>query len=127
MHIIPAIDLLNGRAVRLLRGEFDTETVYSDDPVEIARRWTDQGAELIHVVDLDGARQGRPVQLDLVRQIAAAAPIELGGGLRTEADVQQAIEGGARRIVVGTAALDQALVEELVVRYGDALVVALDT
>lgn len=126
MQIIPAIDLQNGRAVRLVRGDFTQATDFGD-PVDVAHRWIDQGAELIHVVDLDGAREGRPVQLELVRGIAASAPIELGGGLRTERDVDRAMEAGARRVVIGTAALDVALVEELVVKYGDALVVALDT
>jgi phosphoribosylformimino-5-aminoimidazole carboxamide ribotide isomerase len=127
VQIIPAIDLQRGRAVRLVQGDFDRETVYGEDPTEVARRWLADGAELIHVVDLDGAREGRPVQLDLVGRIAAVAPVQVGGGLRGEADIERAIEAGARRVVIGTAALDQALVEELVVRYGDTLVVALDT
>ena len=127
MQIIPAIDLQNGRAVRLLRGRFDSETVYGDDPVEVARRWHEEGAQLLHVVDLDGAREGRPVQLDLVRRIAAVAPVELGGGLRTEDDVDRALEAGASRVVLGTAALDLDLTTELALCFGERLVVALDT
>jgi phosphoribosylformimino-5-aminoimidazole carboxamide ribotide isomerase len=127
MLVIPAIDLQHGRCVRLLRGEFDQETLYGDDPVAVARTWTAAGAELVHVVDLDGAREGRPVQLDLAGRIAAVAPIQLGGGLRTEDDVTAALERGVQRVVLGTSALDLALVRRLVDAHGDRLVVALDT
>jgi phosphoribosylformimino-5-aminoimidazole carboxamide ribotide isomerase len=127
MRIIPAIDLQGGRCVRLLRGDFERETVYGDDPVEVAAHWHEAGATLLHVVDLDGARAGRPVQLDLVRRIAATIPIQIGGGLRTEADVQSAVDVGARRVVVGTAALDLTFARGLAERYGTQLIVALDT
>lgn len=127
MLIIPAIDLQRGRAVRLLRGEFDRETVYGDDPVAVARRWHEEGAQSLHVVDLDGAREGRPVQLDLVRSIAGVASVEVGGGLRTAEDVEAALDAGAQRAVLGTAALDLDLISDLVVRFGERLVVALDT
>jgi phosphoribosylformimino-5-aminoimidazole carboxamide ribotide isomerase len=127
MLVIPAIDLRGGRAVRLLQGDFDRETVYGDDPVAVARQWRDQGAEMIHVVDLDGARAGEPRQLDLVHAIAEVVPVEVGGGLRTQADVARAVEAGARRVVVGTAALDLDLITALVVELGEWLVVALDT
>lgn len=127
MLVIPAIDLRDGRAVRLMQGDYARETVYGDDPVEVARRWSEAGADMVHVVDLDGAQAGRPEQLDLVRSIAGVMPVEVGGGLRTEADVAQALRAGARRVVVGTAALDLDLVTALVVEYGDRLVVALDT
>lgn len=127
MLVIPAIDLRDGRAVRLMQGDYARETVYGDDPVEVARRWSEAGADMVHVVDLDGARSGLSEQLDLVRSIAGVMPVEVGGGLRTEADVAQALRAGARRVVVGTAALDLDLVTALVVEYGDRLVVALDT
>ena len=127
MLIIPAIDLQAGRAVRLLRGDFSKETVYGDDPVAVAQRWLAEGAELLHVVDLDGARAGSPVQSDLVRRIAKVAPIQLGGGLRTAEDVAQAIEAGVQRVVLGTSALDMALIRDLAENYGDRFVVALDT
>lgn len=127
MDILPAIDLQRGRCVRLMRGDFGQETVYGSDPVAVAQSWCAQGASLIHVVDLDGARAGHPAQLSMVRDIAAAAPIEVGGGLRSEADVEAVLEAGARRAVVGTAALDRDLVARLAQRYGDRLVVALDT
>lgn len=127
MLVIPAIDLQRGQAVRLLQGDFDRETVYGTDPVEVAERWRDEGAEMVHVVDLDGARDGEPRQLDLVRAIAEVVPVEAGGGLRTQADVVRAVETGARRVVVGTAALDIDLITALVVEFGEWLVVALDT
>jgi phosphoribosylformimino-5-aminoimidazole carboxamide ribotide isomerase len=127
MFIIPAIDLRGGRCVRLLRGDFERETVYGDDPVEVAGHWRDAGAKLLHVVDLDGARAGRPAQLDLVRRIAETIPIQAGGGLRTEADVQSAVDAGAQRVVVGTGALDLDFARGLADRYGERLVVALDT
>jgi phosphoribosylformimino-5-aminoimidazole carboxamide ribotide isomerase len=126
MLVIPAIDLQGGRAVRLLRGDFDRETVYGEDPVAVARRWRGAGAPLLHVVDLDGARAGRPAQLGLVRKIAAVAPAQAGGGLRTEEDVEEILQGGARRAVLGTAALDLPRITALAARYGDRLVVALD-
>lgn len=127
MLIIPALDLQAGRCVRLLRGEFAKETVYGGDPVRVARRWREAGAELLHVVDLDGARQGRPVQLELIGTMASIAPLQVGGGLRTREDVERALELGATRVVLGTAALDAALVATLAQRYADRLVVALDT
>jgi phosphoribosylformimino-5-aminoimidazole carboxamide ribotide isomerase len=127
MLIIPAIDLQNGRCVRLLKGDFAQETIYGEDPALMARHWRDSGAELLHVVDLDGARQGRPVQLELVRAIAAEVPVQLGGGLRTADDVQAAGEAGVQRVVLGTAALDPSFIRGLAAEYGERLVVALDT
>jgi phosphoribosylformimino-5-aminoimidazole carboxamide ribotide isomerase len=127
MRIIPAIDLQGGRCVRLLRGDFERETVYGDDPVDVARHWRDAGATLLHVVDLDGARAGRPAQLELVRLIAETIPIQVGGGLRVEADVQSAVDVGAQRVVVGTGALDLDFARGLAERYGERLIVALDT
>lgn len=127
MLVIPAIDLRAGRAVRLLHGDFAQETIYGTDPAAVARRWHEAGATLIHVVDLDGARQGRPVQLDLVLEIASVAPIQVGGGLRSREDVAAAFAAGAVRVVLGSAALDPGLVDDLALSYGDRLVIALDT
>lgn len=126
MLVIPAIDLQVGRCVRLMRGDFARETVYGDDPVAVAQRWREAGAELLHVVDLDGAKQGRPAQLEVIRRMALVAPLQVGGGLRTEQDVAQAL-AMAQRVVLGTAALDGALITSLAQAYGDRLVVALDT
>jgi phosphoribosylformimino-5-aminoimidazole carboxamide ribotide isomerase len=127
MLIIPAIDLRAGRCVRLLRGDFARETIYADDPVAVARRWRQAGAELVHVVDLDGAREGRPLQLDIVQKIAEVAPVELGGGVRALADVERVMEAGVERVVLGTAALDRKLIAAAATLYGSRLLVALDT
>lgn len=113
--------------MRLVQGDFAKETVYGDDPVTVAQRWRADGAELLHVVDLDGTRAGRPMQLDLVESLAGVMPVQMGGGLRTAEDVQQAFERGVERVVLGTAALDRNLIMELARMYADRLVVALDT
>jgi len=112
MIIYPAIDLRGGRCVRLMQGAFDRETVYGDDPVAVALRWEAEGAAWLHVVDLDGARAGRPVQQEVVRAICAAVriPVQTGGGLRDRDAVAGALAAGAARVVLGTAALrDEAL------------------
>jgi phosphoribosylformimino-5-aminoimidazole carboxamide ribotide isomerase len=107
MILYPAIDILGGRAVRLLQGEYDQETAYDDDPVDAARRWADGGATYLHVVDLDGAKAGIPVNLETIRRIAGSVdcPIEVGGGLRTPEAVANVLSAGAARVVIGTAAL----------------------
>jgi len=104
--VYPAIDLRGGRCVRLVQGEFDRETVFGDDPVAMARRWEAEGARWLHVIDLDGARAGHPVQTDLVRTIcrAVSIPVQVGGGLRDQAAVAAVLEAGAARAVVGTIA-----------------------
>ncbi len=106
MQIWPAIDLRGGRCVRLQQGDFARETVFGDDPAAMARHWQDQGAECLHLVDLDGARDGRPTNLDSVRAILAAVniPCELGGGIRTEAVIEQLLDLGLSRLVIGTRA-----------------------
>jgi len=106
MIVYPAIDLRGGRCVRLTQGAFDRETVYGDDPVAMARRWAAAGARWLHVVDLDGARAGRPVQRDLVAAICAAVsiPVQVGGGLRDAVAVAAVLDAGAARAVVGTVA-----------------------
>jgi len=105
--ILPAIDLRGGQCVRLRQGDYAQETVFGADPAAMARRWVEQGAVYLHIVDLDGARAGRPVNGDSVRRIvqAAGVPCQLGGGLRTEADVAEALGWGVDRIVLGTRAL----------------------
>lgn len=126
MLIIPAIDLQGGRAVRLLRGDFERETVYGDNPVAVVGRWLDAGARMLHVVDLDGARAGRPSQLKLIGEIASVAPVQAGGGMRSREDVDRLLGAGAQRAVLGTAALDLPLIAELARHFGDRLVVAID-
>ena len=107
MLILPAIDLRGGRCVRLRQGDYGQESVFGDDPAALARRWVDQGATFLHLVDLDGAREGHPVNGASVRRIveAAGVPCQLGGGLRSEADIEQALGWGVRRVVLGTRAL----------------------
>lgn len=111
MQLYPAIDLRGGNCVRLHQGDYGQETVYGSDPAAMARHWIDQGATWLHVVDLDGARAGKPVQLDTVAQIVAAAgkvPVQLGGGLREEAHIRQALDAGVSRVILGTRALRDA-------------------
>src|SRR5262249_17075069 len=107
-EVIPAIDLRGGRCVRLIQGDYEQETVFGNDPVAIARRWEAEGARRLHVVDLDGAREGRPVQLEIVRRIAEAVrvPLQLGGGLRDAAAIHAALAAGVERAIIGTAAVD---------------------
>jgi phosphoribosylformimino-5-aminoimidazole carboxamide ribotide isomerase len=127
--LYPAIDIRGGRTVRLLRGDYDHETVYDADPLDAAQRWAEQGARRLHIVDLDGARDGRPANLEQVRRIAAAVevPVQVGGGLRDAEAFAAALDAGAARGVLGTGALERpALVEELVVEHGDRVVVSVD-
>lgn len=110
MRIWPAIDLLGGKCVRLAQGDYQRETVFGADLAGMARQWVDQGADCLHLVDLDGARDGRPANLDAVREILAAVtvPCELGGGIRDEATIATLLEAGVSRLVLGTAALKNA-------------------
>ena len=127
MKVFPAIDLRGGRCVRLRQGRAGGETVYSRDPVAAALSWQDGGAAALHVVDLDGAFEGRPVHLEVFRSLAAALeiPFEVGGGLRTDEDVRAVLGAGAARVVLGSrAASDPAWVEALVREHGAARIVA---
>jgi phosphoribosylformimino-5-aminoimidazole carboxamide ribotide isomerase len=129
MILLAAIDILDGKAVRLARGAFDERTVYDADPLEAARRWVAGGARALHLVDLDGARSGAPVNLEEIRRIVADAgvPVQVGGGLRTIEAVEDAVAAGAARIVLGTAAFrDVDLLDEAIARFGDRVVVSLD-
>ncbi len=127
--MIPAIDLRGGRVVRLLQGDFARETAYADDPVAVAREWDRQGAEWIHVVDLDGAKDGTPRHLEIVGEMAKAvrASIELGGGLRSLEDVDRAFEKGVNRVVLGTVAIkNPRLLAEAAKRYWGRVALGLD-
>ncbi len=129
MILYPAIDIRGGQAVRLLQGDYERETTYDADPVDAAKRWAGEGAEFLHVVDLDGAKAGAPQNLDAVRRIAAAVdcPIQVGGGLRDEASVASVLDAGAERVVIGTAALrDPVFLAETIDAHGERVVVSVD-
>jgi phosphoribosylformimino-5-aminoimidazole carboxamide ribotide isomerase len=128
MEIIPAIDLRAGRCVRLVQGDYGKETVFSDDPVEMARHWEEQGAPRLHVVDLDGAREGQPRNLSVVADICAAVaiPVQLGGGIRDELIASRALDLGVQRVIIGTAALDRAVARRLAASLGESLVAGID-
>ncbi len=129
MLIIPAIDIRGGRVVRLIQGDFERETVYDDDPVGVARKWEKEGAELLHVVDLDGAREGSPRNLELVENIAAeiSIPVELGGGIRNLKTIEDVLNKGIERVVMGTEAVaSPALIKEACQKFGERIVVGID-
>ena len=129
MIIYPAIDLLGGRCVRLVQGDYARETVFADDPTQPARAWVAQGADRLHLVDLDGAKAGHPVNGDAVRRIVGAAgvPCQLGGGIRTEADLETVFGWGVRWAVIGTRALqDPDWVQAMAEKYPDRVVLGLD-
>ncbi|HHW06046.1 MAG TPA: 1-(5-phosphoribosyl)-5-[(5-phosphoribosylamino)methylideneamino]imidazole-4-carboxamide isomerase [Clostridia bacterium] len=129
MLIIPAIDLREGQCVRLLQGDPEQMTVFSDDPVETAKQWEELGAPIIHLVDLDGAFIGEPQNLDVVEEIsrAVSVPLQLGGGVRTMATIERALAAGVERVVLGTAAIaDPDLVQEACRRFGERITVGID-
>jgi phosphoribosylformimino-5-aminoimidazole carboxamide ribotide isomerase len=129
MIIYPAIDILDGKAVRLARGDFDAKTEYDADPLDAARRWVADGARCLHVIDLDGARSGVPANLEHIERIAGSVdvPVQVGGGLRTKRAVHDAIDAGAARVVLGTAAYcDVDFLDDVLEEYGDKVVVSVD-
>lgn len=129
MTIFPAIDLRGGKCVRLFKGDFDQETVFSDQPAEVAQQWQAQGAQFLHLVDLDGARAGHSENLATVREILAAVtiPVELGGGIRTLENIDEVLALGARRVILGSVAVrDPELVAAACAKYGDRIVVGID-
>jgi phosphoribosylformimino-5-aminoimidazole carboxamide ribotide isomerase len=127
--LYPAIDIRAGRAVRLIQGDYERETVYDADPAEAASRWAGEGAGFLHVVDLDGAREGRPVNVEAVRRIVERVnvPVQVGGGLRDRGAVATTLEAGAERVVLGTAALrNPAFLEAALAAHGEQVVVSVD-
>ena len=130
MLIIPAIDLKDGQCVRLRQGLMDDSTVFSDDPVAMASRWVDAGCRRLHLVDLNGAFAGEPVNGEVVTAIAAAypdLPIQIGGGIRTMAAAEWWIDNGAARVVLGTAAVkDRTFVRDACARFPGKVVVSID-
>jgi len=127
--LYPAIDVRDGRAVRLTQGDYARETAYDADPADAARRWAGEGAEFLHVVDLDGAKAGSPRNLDAIERVATAVecPIQVGGGLRDAGSVAAVLDAGAERVVIGTAALrDPKFLDAALEAHGERLVVSVD-
>lgn len=129
MEIIPAIDMMDGKCVRLVQGKFDQSTVFSDDPVDAAKRWVAEGATRLHLVDLNGSRVGSPQEIETIKRILRAVnvPTQLGGGIRTLDTARQMIELGIGRVIIGTsAALDSAAAESIFSELGDRAVLGVD-
>jgi len=129
MIIIPAIDLREGKCVRLTEGRPDQETVYSKDPVAIAKLWEAEGASFLHVVDLDGAFAGKPKNLGVVKKIISTIniPVQVGGGIRDLETIEELLESGARRVILGTSAIiSPDLVAGACAKYGDSIIVGID-
>jgi phosphoribosylformimino-5-aminoimidazole carboxamide ribotide isomerase len=129
MYIIPAIDLLKGKCVRLIQGEYHRQITYQDDPVKQAREFSSAGAEWLHIVDLDGAKLGRPINTDTISAIAALGKfkIEVGGGIRGEASIKQLLEIGTERVIIGTKAVnDFEWFSEMAEKFSGKMVLGLD-
>ncbi|WP_035295788.1 1-(5-phosphoribosyl)-5-[(5-phosphoribosylamino)methylideneamino]imidazole-4-carboxamide isomerase [Brevibacillus thermoruber] len=127
--IYPAIDIRGGKCVRLFQGDYAQETVYADSPLEMARQWVSQGASWLHLVDLDGAKEGRPVNGELIKEIARTVPVpvQVGGGIRTEGQIAGYLEAGVARVILGTAAIeDEPFTERILHRYGSSVAIGLD-
>lgn len=129
MLIIPAIDIKDGKCVRLYQGDYNQVTVFADDPTEMGRRWRDEGAQFLHLVDLDGAKAGKPVNLSVITRImeASGLPVEVSGGIRDEATVAQLLELGVNRVTLGTLAVKEpALTERICQRWGEQIIIGID-
>lgn len=129
MRIYPAIDIKDGKCVRLLRGSFDDVTVYGDNPAQTAKKWESLGGEYIHVVDLDGALKGHGVNADAIKEICRSVnvPVQTGGGIRTMADIEAKLSCGISRVIIGTKAVaDADFVKRAVEKYGDKIVIGID-
>ncbi len=128
IKVIPAIDIRMGRVVRLTQGAAERETVYFDSPLEAARMWVTQGADFIHVVDLDGAIEGELKNLSIIKEIAnkTEAKIEVGGGIRDENTIKDLFTSGVAKVVIGTKALDEKFLSDMVKKFGERIVVGID-
>lgn len=127
--VYPAIDIRDGKCVRLQQGDYNQETIYNDSPLKVAKSWEEQGGKFIHLVDLDGAKAGHPVNDAIIGAIAANAnvPVQVGGGLRNLADVEKLLGLGVSRVIIGTAAInDHAFTEEVLAKYGDKVAIGID-
>ena len=129
MVVLPAIDLKGGKCVRLYQGDFDKQTVFSDHPEEMALQWQQQGAKHLHVVDLDGAKKGSPVNIFSIKKILSTIkiPIEVGGGIRTLEDIDALLEMGVERVILGSTAVEKPeLIEEAAREFGEKVIVGID-
>ncbi len=129
MDLIPAIDIRGGKCVRLVQGDYDRETVFGVDPVAMAMHWASQGASRLHVVDLDAAKEGRPVNEGIIRRIVneAAVPVQIAGGVRDHQAIHRWADAGAERIVIGTLAVEHPdIVEKALIKHGDKIAIAVD-
>lgn len=129
MQIYPAIDIIDGKAVRLSQGKFDDVTVFNDSPADVAKEWVNAGTTYIHIVDLDGARYGKTFVIDIIKDIKSKydIKIETGGGVRTMKDIDDRINAGASRVIIGTAAVkNPELVKEAVKKYGNMIAIGVD-
>lgn len=129
MKIFPAIDLYDGKAVRLYKGDYDNMTVYSENPIEIARDFEKKGAKFVHLVDLEGAKDGTTPNLNIVKQIASETSLftEIGGGIRSMETVDKYLQNGVDRVILGTAAVnDEAFLKQAIAKYGDRIAVGVD-
>ena len=129
MIVIPAVDLKDGRCVRLSQGRMDQESVYSENPIEMARRWESEGAERLHVVDLNGAVAGKPIHRALIKEISQSLqiPVEVGGGIRDLATIEDYLSSGVKWVVLGTAAFqNRALIEEACQRFPERVILGID-
>lgn len=127
--IYPAIDIRGGKCVRLFQGDYAKETVYADSPLAMAKRWAEQGASWVHLVDLDGAKEGKPVNAVIIKEIARtiSVPVQVGGGIRTEEQIKDYLEAGVARVIVGTAAIeDEPFTKRILQAYGDQIAIGLD-
>ncbi|MFH1045627.1 MAG: 1-(5-phosphoribosyl)-5-[(5-phosphoribosylamino)methylideneamino]imidazole-4-carboxamide isomerase [Candidatus Omnitrophota bacterium] len=129
MIVIPAIDLKDGKVVRLVQGSYDNATVYSENPVEAAQGWCAQGARRLHIVDLDGAKKGMPCNLDVARLIVQGieVPVQLGGGLRRYQDIASILESGVRWVILGTSACEgEQFIKRLTTAFGEGIIISID-
>lgn len=129
MRIYPAIDIKDGKCVRLLQGRFSDVTVYGDDPAEMAKKWESLGGEFIHVVDLDGALKGHGVNAEIIKKICqnVSVPVQTGGGIRTMEDIEAKLQCGINRVIIGTKAVsDSEFIKRTVNKYGEKIVIGID-
>jgi phosphoribosylformimino-5-aminoimidazole carboxamide ribotide isomerase len=129
MDVIPAIDILDGRCVRLYQGDYQQSEVFGEDPVEVAQRWYSQGAKYLHVVDLDGAKEGKPKNLKVIEAIARSIPmrVQMGGGLRDRESIISVLRSGVSRVILGTAAVENSqLIADICAEFPEQIMIGID-